>query len=186
MEEIDLILDDTKERMDKSIEFLISELKKIRAGKAMPSMLDGVMVEYYGTPTPILQVASITTPDSRTIFVKPWEKTIIQDIEKAIIDNDLGLNPQNDGENIIINIPALTEERRLVLVKQIKGEGEKGKISIRSVRKESNELMKKLLNEGFSEDAIKDGESEIQKITDSKISRIDEIIKSKETEITTI
>tara|TARA_B100001057_G_scaffold36207_1_gene32802 strand:+ start:943 stop:1503 length:561 start_codon:yes stop_codon:yes gene_type:complete len=186
MEEIDLILDDTKERMDKSIQFLISELKKIRAGKAMPSMLDGVMVEYYGTPTPILQVASITTPDSRTIFVKPWEKTIIQDIEKAIIDNDLGLNPQNDGENIIINIPALTEERRLVLVKQIKGEGEKGKISIRSVRKESNELMKKLSNEGLSEDAIKDGESEIQKITDSKISRIDEIIKTKETEITTI
>ena len=186
MEEIDLILEDTKERMDKSIQFLISELKKIRAGKAMPSMLDGVMVEYYGTPTPILQVASITTPDSRSIFVKPWEKTIIQDIEKAIIDNDLGLNPQNDGENIIINIPALTEERRLVLVKQIKGEGEKGKISIRSVRKESNELIKKLSNEGFSEDAIKDGESEIQKITDLKISRIDEIIKSKETEITTI
>lgn len=186
MEEIDLILEDTKERMDKSIQFLISELKKIRAGKAMPSMLDGVMVEYYGTPTPILQVASITTPDSRTIFVKPWEKTIIQDIEKAIIDNDLGLNPQNDGENVIINIPALTEERRLVLVKQIKGEGEKGKISIRSVRKESNELIKKLSNEGFSEDAIKDGESEIQKITDLKISRIDEIIKSKETEITTI
>jgi len=186
MEEIDLILEDTKERMDKSIQFLISELKKIRAGKAMPSMLDGVMVEYYGTPTPILQVASITTPDSRTIFVKPWEKTIIQDIEKAILDNDLGLNPQNDGENIIINIPALTEERRLVLVKQIKGEGEKGKISIRSVRKESNELIKKLSNEGFSEDAIKDGESEIQKITDLKISRIDEIIKSKETEITTI
>tara|TARA_B100000676_G_scaffold302704_1_gene352108 strand:- start:94 stop:654 length:561 start_codon:yes stop_codon:yes gene_type:complete len=186
MEEIDLILDDTKERMEKSIQFLISELKKIRAGKAMPSMLDGVMVEYYGTPTPILQVASITTPDSRTIFVKPWEKTIIQDIEKAIINNDLGLNPQNDGENIIINIPALTEERRLVLVKQIRGEGEKGKISIRSVRKESNELMKKLSNEGLSEDAIKDGESEIQKITDSKISRIDEIIKSKETEITTI
>ena len=186
MEEIDLILEDTKERMDKSIQFLISELKKIRAGKAMPSMLDGVMVEYYGTPTPILQVASITTPDSRTIFVKPWEKTIIQDIEKAILDNDLGLNPQNDGENIIINIPALTEERRLVLVKQIKGEGEKGKISIRSVRKESNELIKKLSNEGFSEDVIKDGESEIQKITDLKISRIDEIIKSKETEITTI
>ena len=186
MEEIDLILEDTKERMDKSIQFLISELKKIRAGKAMPSMLDGVMVEYYGTPTPILQVASITTPDSRTIFVKPWEKTIIQDIEKAIIDNDLGLNPQNDGENIIINIPALTEERRLVLVKQIKGEGEKGKISIRSVRKESNELIKKLSNEGFSEDAIKDGESEIQKITDLKISRIDEIIKSNETEINTI
>ena len=139
-----MIIDDTNERMDKSIQFLVSELKKIRAGKAMPSMLDGIMVEYYGAPTPLIQVASITTPDSRTIFIKPWEKTIIQDIEKAITSSDLGLNPQNDGENIIINIPPLTEERRMILVKQIKGEGEKGKISIRSVRKESNELMKKL------------------------------------------
>tara|TARA_Y100000996_G_scaffold415128_1_gene408349 strand:- start:8644 stop:9204 length:561 start_codon:yes stop_codon:yes gene_type:complete len=186
MEEIDLILEDTKERMEKSIQFLISELKKIRAGKATPSMLDSVMVDYYGSPTPILQVASITTPDSRTLFVKPWEKTIIQDIEKAIVSSDLGLNPQNDGENVIINIPPLTEERRLILVKQIKGEGEKGKISIRSVRKESNEMIKKLSNEGISEDSIKDGENEIQKITDSKINKIDEIIRSKETEITTI
>ena len=186
MEEIDLILEDTKERMEKSIQFLMSELKKIRAGKAMPSMLDSVMVDYYGSPTPILQVASITTPDSRTLFVKPWEKTIIQDIEKAIVSSDLGLNPQNDGENVIINIPPLTEERRLILVKQIKGEGEKGKISIRSVRKESNEMIKKLSNEGISEDSIKDGENEIQKITDSKINKIEEIIRSKETEITTI
>tara|TARA_Y100000768_G_scaffold384212_1_gene367823 strand:- start:74 stop:634 length:561 start_codon:yes stop_codon:yes gene_type:complete len=186
MEEIDLIIDDTKERMEKSIQFLISELKKIRAGKATPSMLDSVMVDYYGSPTPILQVASITTPDSRTLFVKPWEKTIIQDIEKAIVSSDLGLNPQNDGENVIINIPPLTEERRLILVKQIKGEGEKGKISIRSVRKESNEMIKKLSNEGISEDSIKDGENEIQKITDSKINKIEEIIRLKETEITTI
>ena len=186
MEEIDLILEDTKERMEKSIQFLISELKKNRAGKATPSMLDSVMVDYYGSPTPILQVASITTPDSRTLFVKPWEKTIIQDIEKAIVSSDLGLNPQNDGENVIINIPPLTEERRLILVKQIKGEGEKGKISIRSVRKESNEMIKKLSNEGISEDSIKDGENEIQKITDSKINKIEEIIRSKETEITTI
>ena len=186
MEEIDLILEDTKERMEKSIQFLISELKKIRAGKATPSMLDSVMFDYYGSPTPILQVASITTPDSRTLFVKPWEKTIIQDIEKAIVSSDLGLNPQNDGENVIINIPPLTEERRLILVKQIKGEGEKGKISIRSVRKESNEMIKKLSNEGISEDSIKDGENEIQKITDSKINKIEEIIRSKETEITTI
>ena len=186
MEEIDLILEDTKERMEKSIKFLMSELKKIRAGKATPSMLDSVMVDYYGSPTPILQVASITTPDSRTLFVKPWEKTIIQDIEKAIVSSDLGLNPQNDGENVIINIPPLTEERRLILVKQIKGEGEKGKISIRSVRKESNEMIKKLSNEGVSEDSIKDGENEIQKITDSKINKIEEIIRSKETEITTI
>ncbi len=186
MEEINLILEDTKERMDKSIQFLITELKKIRAGKATPSMLDGIMVEYYGAPTPLLQVASITTPDTRTLFIKPWEKTIIQDIEKSIVNSDLGLNPQNDGENVIINIPPLTEERRFVLVKQIKGEGEKGKISIRSVRKESNELIKKLSNEGVSEDAVSNGENDIQKITDAKISKIDEIIKAKEVEITTI
>ena len=186
MEEIDLILEDTKERMDKSIQFLITELKKIRAGKATPSMLDGIMVEYYGAPTPLLQVASITTPDSRTLFVKPWEKTIIQEIEKSIVNSDLGLSPQNDGENIIINIPPLTEERRLVLVKQIKSEGEKSKISIRSVRKESNELVKKLTNEGISEDAISNGENEIQKITNNKVKKIDEIIKSKEVDITTI
>ena len=186
MEEIQLILDDTRERMDKSVQFLIAELKKIRAGKASPSMLDGILVEYYGTPTPLVQVASITSPDSRTLFIKPWEKTIIPDIEKAIMNSQLGLSPQNEGENIIINIPALTEERRMILAKQIKSEGEKGKISIRSVRKESNEYIKKLSNEGVSEDSIKEGENEVQKITDQKISRIDEIVKNKEEEIKTI
>ena len=186
MEEIQLILDDTRERMDKSVQFLIAELKKIRAGKASPSMLDGILVEYYGTPTPLVQVASITSPDSRTLFIKPWEKTIIPDIEKAIINSQLGLSPQNEGENIIINIPALTEERRMILAKQIKSEGEKGKISIRSVRKESNEYIKKLSNEGVSEDSIKEGENEVQKITDQKINRIDEIVKNKEEEIKTI
>ena len=186
MEEIQLILDDTRERMDKSVQFLIAELKKIRAGKASPSMLDGILVEYYGTPTPLVQVASITSPDSRTLFIKPWEKTIIPDIEKAIINSQLGLSPQNEGENIIINIPALTEERRIILAKQIKSEGEKGKISIRSVRKESNEYIKKLSNEGVSEDSIKEGENEVQKITDQKINRIDEIVKNKEEEIKTI
>ena len=141
MEEIQLILDDTRERMDKSVQFLIDELKKIRAGKASPNMLDGISIEYYGTATPLVQVASITSPDPRTLFIKPWEKTIIQDIEKAIMNSELGLSPQNDGENIIINIPALTEERRMMLAKQIKSEGEKGKISVRSVRKESNEFI---------------------------------------------
>ena len=149
MEEIELILDDTRERMEKSVQFLVSELKKIRAGKASPSMLDGISVDYYGAPTPLVQVASITSPDPRTLFIKPWEKTIIQDIEKAIMNSELGLSPQNDGENIIINIPALTEERRMILAKQIKSEGEKGKISVRSVRKESNESLKKLF--GFEE-----------------------------------
>ena len=186
MEEVNLILEDTEGRMDKSIQFLISELKKIRAGKATPNMLESIMVEYYGTATPLIQVASITTPDSRTLFIKPWEKTIIQDIEKSIQNSDLGLSPQNDGDNVIINIPPLTEERRLNLVKQIKNGGEKGKISIRSVRKESNEYLKKLSKEGVSEDTIRDAEVEIQKITDSKIAKIDEIISHKENEITTI
>ena len=176
MEEIQLILDDTRERMEKSVQFLVSELKKIRAGKASPSMLDGISVDYYGAPTPLVQVASITSPDPRTLFIKPWEKTIIQDIEKAIMNSELGLSPQNDGENIIINIPALTEERRMILAKQIKSEGEKGKISVRSVRKESNESLKKLSSEGISEDTIKDGENEVQKITDQKINKIEEII----------
>ena len=181
-----MILEDTKERMDKSINFLVSELKKIRAGKASPTMLEGINIEYYGTQTPLVQVASITTPDPRTLYIRPWEKTIIQDIEKVILNSDLGLSPQNDGENIIINVPALTEERRLVLAKQIKAEGEKGKISIRSVRKESNEYLKKLSNEGISEDSVKDGEIEVQKITDQKIKKLEEIIKNKEEEIKTI
>ena len=186
MEEIELILEDTKERMNKSIQFLISELKKIRAGKAMPNMLDGISVDYYGAPTPLIQVASITTPDTRTLFIKPWEKTIIQEIEKAIMNSDLGLSPQNDGENVFINIPPLTEERRILLAKQIKSEGEKGKISIRAVRKESNEFIKKLSSEGVSEDSIKDGEVEVQKITDKKINKIDEVVQNKEKEIKTI
>ena len=186
MEEILMILEDTRERMDRSINFLVSELKKIRAGKASPTMLEGINIEYYGTQTPLVQVASITTPDPRTLYIRPWEKTIIQDIEKVILNSDLGLSPQNDGENIIINVPALTEERRLVLAKQIKAEGEKGKISIRSVRKESNEYMKKLSNEGISEDSVKDGEIEVQKITDQKIKKLEEIIKNKEEEIKTI
>tara|TARA_B100001057_G_C22788526_1_gene926620 strand:+ start:940 stop:1500 length:561 start_codon:yes stop_codon:yes gene_type:complete len=186
MEEIELILEDTRERMNKSIQFLVSELKKIRAGKAMPNMLDGISVDYYGAPTPLIQVASITTPDTRTLFIKPWEKTIIQEIEKAIMNSDLGLSPQNDGENVFINIPPLTEERRILLAKQIKSEGEKGKISIRAVRKESNEFIKKLSNEGVSEDLIKDGEVEVQKITDKKINKIDEVVQNKEKEIRTI
>ena len=186
MEEIQLVLDDTRGRMEKSVQFLVSELKKIRAGKASPSMLDGISVDYYGAPTPLVQVASITSPDPRTLFIKPWEKTIIQDIEKAIMNSELGLSPQNDGENIIINIPALTEERRMILAKQIKSEGEKGKISVRSVRKESNEYLKKLSSQGVSEDTIKDGENEVQKITDQKINKIEEIINKKEEEIKTI
>jgi ribosome recycling factor len=186
MKEIDLVLEDTKERMEKTIQFLSKELTKVRAGKAMPNMLDGINIDYYNVKTPIIQVASISTPDNRTLFIKPWEKTIIQDIEKAITESDLGLSPQNDGENIIINIPPLTEERRLILIKQIKNEGEKGKVSIRSVRKESNEYIKKLSNDGASEDEIRTGENQIQKITNSYIEKIDNIIGIKEKELITI
>ena len=186
MKEIDLVLEDTKERMEKTIQFLSKELNKVRAGKAMPNMLDGINIDYYNVKTPIIQVASISTPDNRTLFIKPWEKTIIPDIEKAITESDLGLSPQNDGENIIINIPPLTEERRLILIKQIKNEGEKGKVSIRSVRKESNEYIKKLSNDGASEDEIRTGENQIQKITNSYIEKIDNIIGIKEKELITI
>ena len=160
MEEIEIYLDTAKEMMEKAVSHAKVELAKIRAGKAMPSMLDGLMVVYYGAPTPINQVASVSTPDARTIFIKPWEKSIIGEIEKAIINSDLGFNPQNDGENIIINVPQLTEERRVQLGKQAKGVTEDGKVSVRNARKEANDELKRLLKEGVSEDAIKAAEDD--------------------------
>ncbi len=181
-----MFLDEAKELMGKAIEHTKSELHKIRAGKASPSMLDGIVVEYYGTPTPLNQVASINTPDGRTILIKPWEKTLVQEIERAIINSDLGFAPQSDGENVRINIPPLSEERRLQLVKQVKSECENGKVSIRSIRKDSNDSIKKLQNDGVSEDLVKDGEAEVQKLTDSYSHQIDEIFKAKETEILTV
>jgi len=155
MEEIELFLEEAKELMQKAVDHTASELVKIRAGKAMPNLLDGVMVMYYGTPTPLQQVSSVTTPDARTLTIKPFERSLISEIEKAIINSDLGLAPQNNGEIIILTIPALTEERRLQLVKNAKSECETGKISIRSVRKDTNESIRKLQKEGASEDAIK-------------------------------
>ncbi|PIB36518.1 ribosome recycling factor [Reichenbachiella sp. 5M10] len=189
MEEIEMFLEEAKELMDKSVSHCQHELTKIRAGKAAPTMLDGLMVEYYGSPTPITQVASITTPDARTLAIKPWEKNVISNIERAIINSDLGLNPQNDGEQIRINIPPLTEDRRRDLVKQAKGEGENGKVSIRNVRKDTNDSLKKLLKdgvEGVSEDSVKDAEAEVQKITDSHVLKIDALIEAKEKDIMTI
>lgn len=186
MEEIEMFLEEAKELMDKSVNHTQHELSKIRAGKAMPNMLDGLMVEYYGTPTPINQVASVTTPDARTLAVKPWEKGMIGEIEKAIINSDLGLNPQNDGEQIRINIPPLTEERRTNLVKQVKAEAENGKVSIRNVRKDTNDSLKKLLKEGAEEDAVKGAEEEVQKITDRHVAKIDELVVAKEKDIMTI
>lgn len=182
-EDIQVILDETKEMMNKAVKHVAEELGKIRAGKAMPSMLDSVKVDYYGAKTPLNQVSSVNTLDARTIIVKPWEKTIIGDIEKAIMAADLGLNPQNDGENIIINIPSLTEERRQELVKQAKHEGEEGKISIRNARQEAISQIKELKDEGVSEDDIKVGEDKVQELTDVHGEKIDQLVQKKEEDI---
>ncbi len=183
MEEIELYLDEAKELMQKAVDHTAAELVKIRAGKAMPNLLDGVFVNYYGSPTPLSQVSSVTTPDARTLAIKPFERNLISEIEKAIINSDLGLAPQNNGEIIILTIPALTEERRLQLVKNAKSECETGKISIRSVRKDTNESLRKLQKEGASEDAIKRGEDQVQKFTDSYSAKIDELFTKKEVDI---
>lgn len=186
MEDIDFYLEHAQELMDKSVEHAASELSKIRAGKAMPNMLDGIEVEYYGSMTPLNQVASVNTPDARTLMIKPWEKNMLNEIERAIINSDLGLNPQNDGEIIRINIPTLTEERRKNLVKQAKQEAENGKVSIRNVRKDTNDHLKKLLKEGVSEDQVKSAEDDVQKMTDEHTARIDTLLESKEKDIMTV
>ncbi len=175
-----------KDGMDKAIEHLNKELLKLRAGKASPGMLDGIMVEYYGSPTPLNQVANVNTPDARTLVIQPWEKSIVHDVERAIINSNLGYNPQNDGEVIIINIPPLTEERRKDLVKAAKKEAENGKVSIRNVRRDANEQIKKLQKDGLSEDMAKDAEAEVQKSTDGYSSKIDAILVDKEKEIMTV
>lgn len=179
-------LTDAKSSMEKAVEFCDSELTKIRAGKAMPSMLDGVMVDYYGNPTPIAQVANVNTPDARTLVVQPWEKSLLGPIEKAIITSNLGLNPQNDGVVIRLNVPPLTEERRRDLVKKVKEEAERGRIAVRNIRKDANEKIKRLKAEGVSEDEMKTGEAEVQKITDSFIVRVDKLAEAKEKDIMTV
>lgn len=181
-----MFLDEAKEMMEKAIKHVRDELAKIRAGKATAGMVDSVTVEYYGSPTPLNQVASVTAPDARTLMIKPWEKNIISEIEKAILHSDLGLNPQNDGEQVFITIPVLTEERRQNLVKQVKHEGEQGRISIRSARKETNDNLKQLQKEGASEDEIKRAEDKVQEITDEYNKKIDDILAKKEDEIMTV
>jgi len=183
MEEIDFILDSTKESMDGSIAHLEKEFVNIRAGKASPAMLGGVRVDYYGSQTPLSQVANINVPDARTITVQPWEKNMLHPIEKAIMLANLGFNPMNNGDNIIINVPALTEERRRDLVKQAKGEAEDAKIGVRNARKDANTEIKKLEKDGVSEDACKSAEDDVQELTNSYIKKIDELLASKEAEI---
>ncbi len=185
-EEIEILMEMAKDKMDKAISHLEHELIKIRAGKANPGMLEGVMVDYYGSMTPLQQVANVNTPDPRTIAVQPWEKAMITPIEKAILAANLGLNPENNGELIRINIPPLTEERRKDLVKQVKKEAEDAKVSIRTVRKECNDELKKMQKDGLSEDLEKDAEAEVQKITDQYSKSIEEHVTKKEKDILTI
>ena len=175
-EEVQFELDSAKEAMLKSIERLDSELLKIRAGKANPSMLSSVKVDYYGSLTPLSQVANVSTPDAKTLSVQPWERTLIETISKAIIDSNLGLNPQNNGEVIMISIPALTEERRRNLFKQAKSVGEDAKVGIRSARKLANDGVKALKDDGLSEDVIKAAETTIQELTNSYTTKIDSTI----------
>jgi ribosome recycling factor len=184
MEELELYLEEAKDLMGKALSHVGHELTKIRAGKANPTMLDGIMVSYYGVMTPLNQVSSMTTPDPRSIFIKPWEKSLIQEIEKSIRDANLGLNPQNDGQQVIVNIPMLTEERRKQLVKQVGQECEHGKVSIRNIRKDTNEQLKKI--KGVSEDDLKNSEESVQKLTDDFIARIDALMKKKEAEVMTV
>jgi len=183
MEEIDLLLDMALDSMERAMKHTQIELSKIRAGKASTNMLDGIQVEYYGIMTPIAQVSSITTPDARTIQLKPFERKTIGDIERAIINSNVGLNPANDGETIRLNVPPLTEERRRDLVKKVKQEIEVAKVNIRKVRQETNDDLKKLKNDGVSEDAIKMGEEKVQKLTNQFIDKTDQMFAAKETDI---
>ena len=179
-------LNDAKALMDKALDHADNELTKIRAGKASPSMLDGIVVDYYGTPTPLSQVGNVNTPDARTLVIQPWEKSLLGPIEKAIMEANLGMNPQNDGVIIRINVPPLTEERRRDLVKKVKAEVEVGKVAIRNIRKDANEKIRKLKTDGVSEDEMKAGEGEVQKLTDSYIVKIDQLSDAKEKDIMTV
>ncbi len=173
-------------KMSDAVAYLEEDLKSYRAGKANPAVFNNVMVNYYGNPTPIPQVASVNVPDARTMLIQPWEKSMIPHIEKAIIDANLGFTPQNNGEHIRINVPPLTEERRKELVKKAKGAGESAKISIRNARRDANDLLKKAQKDGLPEDVAKDAENEIQKEVDNFNKKVDTILAAKEKEILTV
>jgi ribosome recycling factor len=185
-EDLQMIYDDFKSSGNKVLNHLEYELQKIRASKATPSMLQSVMVDYYGTPTPISKVANVGTLDARTLTVQAWEKNLLNDIAKAIINANLGFAPQNNGEMIIINVPALTEERRRELVKKGRAEVEQSKVVIRNHRKDAIDMVKELKNDGMSEDLAKDAENEIQNITNNLIKKADSIMDLKEKDILTI
>lgn len=178
-----MILEEAEDGMKKAISHLNSELSKIRAGRANPSMLDTVRVDYYGSPTPLSQIGNISTLDPRTLTVQPWEKSLLDEITKAIINANLGLNPQNNGEVIIISVPVLTEERRKDLVKRARAEGENAKVSLRTQRKDANDMVKSLKDEGLSEDAVKNAELDVQNLTNSYATKVDELVSVKEEDI---
>ncbi|MGZ5286563.1 MAG: ribosome recycling factor [Flavisolibacter sp.] len=182
-EDVSLTMEMTEDSMSKAISHLEAELTKIRAGKANPSMLDGIVVDYYGTPTPINQVGNISIMDARTISIQPWEKNMLQPIERAIIASNIGINPQNDGVIIRLFLPPLTEERRKDLVKRSQAEGEHSKVAIRNIRRDAIEQIKKAQKNGLSEDAAKDAEAEVQAITDRYITLVEKHLASKEKDI---
>jgi ribosome recycling factor len=185
-ETIESFLNKEKEELQKALEHLAHELSKIRAGKANTSLVSEILVPYYGNPTPMNQVANISTPDSKTISIQPWEKKMLGEIERAIFQSNLGITPMNDGEFIRISMPPLTEERRIILVKQSKGLGEDAKVSIRSIRHKLLDFIKKEVKEGFPEDAGKRREAEVESLKTEYYDRVDKMIDAKEVDIMTV
>jgi ribosome recycling factor len=185
-EEVQMQLEDTAERMQKAVQHLEDELLHVRAGKATPTILDGISVDYYGAITPLSQVSNISTPDAKTIAIQPWDKTMLDTIEKAILAANIGLTPANNGEIIRLNIPPLTEERRKNLVKQIKVMGENTRVSIRNARREANEAFKHMKKDGLEEDLEKESELKVQEFTDKNILKVDKLLEIKEKEIMTV
>lgn len=185
-EDVDMFLEDAKDRMQGALKHLESELTKIRAGKASPAMLAGISVDYYGVITPLQQVANVGTMDAKTIVIQPWEKSMIEPIEKEIMKANLGFNPINNGDLIRIVVPALTEDRRKALIKQVKTEGENAKIAIRNIRRETNDEVKKLQKDGLPEDEAKIAETDVQKMTDESIAKVDKVIEAKEKDLMNI
>ncbi len=185
-EDLNLITMDSEDAMSKAITHLEAELLKVRAGKATPNIVDGIVVDYYGNPTLISQVGNVSVADARTLTIQPWEKNMLQPIERAIIQANIGLNPQNDGNMIRLFLPPLTEERRRELVKRSLNEGEQSKIAIRSIRRDAMEQIKKLQKNGLSEDVCKDAEANVQELTDKFISLVDKHLATKEKEIMTV
>lgn len=185
-EELRMYLDETRSNMDNSIQHLAGELSKIRAGRASAAMLDGIMVDYYGSMVPLAQVANVHVPDPRMLTIQPWEKAMIGPIEKAILKANIGLNPQNNGELIRLSVPPLTEERRRDLVKQCKVEGENSKVAIRNFRRDMNEEIKRMKKDGLPEDMAKGAEGYVQNLTDQHIKKIDEMVAGREKDIMTV